>query len=224
MIREHPADRYLIFDESGNLGNRGRYFVISCIDTENFKAIHNIMKRKLFKAKQIFPELATLHAHEIKAKDAYPCVKYHIAECLTRKEMTISYIVADLHHVKPQLLEDKNIFYNYMMKLLLCRLITHQDDGSSIRILYDNHSTKVGSTNSLEEYIRLTLNYDRDIDAKLSFSSMDSDAADAYSVQAADYIANALYSHYEYGVSAYYSVLTKKFNHIDEFPYRTFGN
>lgn len=31
-------ERYLIFDESGNLGSSGRYFVIACIDTSNYKA------------------------------------------------------------------------------------------------------------------------------------------------------------------------------------------
>ena len=35
-------ERYLIFDESGNLGTSGRYFVIACIDTYNYKALHNV--------------------------------------------------------------------------------------------------------------------------------------------------------------------------------------
>jgi hypothetical protein len=62
------------------------------------------MRAKLGKAKQLFVELASLHANEIKAKDAYPCIKYHIAETLARKDLTISYIVADLHHVEDRLL------------------------------------------------------------------------------------------------------------------------
>ena len=40
-------ERCLLFDESGNLGSDGRYFVISCIDTFNGKEIHNILKRKI---------------------------------------------------------------------------------------------------------------------------------------------------------------------------------
>ncbi|WP_455717814.1 hypothetical protein [Anaerosporobacter sp.] len=36
--------RYLLFDESGNLGKDGRYFVISCIDTYNPKELQNIIK------------------------------------------------------------------------------------------------------------------------------------------------------------------------------------
>lgn len=103
-------ERYLIFDESGNLGTSGRYFVIACIDTYNYKALHNVMKRKLGIAKLQFQELACLHSHEIKAKDAYPCIKYHILEVIASKDLTISYIVADLKYVQPRLLKEKNIF------------------------------------------------------------------------------------------------------------------
>ena len=67
------SDRCLIFDESGNLGRQGRYFVIACIDTYDRKALHNVMKRKLLRAKQIFPELS-VHANEIKAAEAHPCI------------------------------------------------------------------------------------------------------------------------------------------------------
>ena len=109
------ADRYLIIDESGNLGSSGRYFVIACIEAPAYKPLNNMMKRKLGKAKILFPELGMLHAHEIKAKDAYPSVKYHILESIAKKEVSISYIVADLNHVKQSLLQDKNIFYNYLM-------------------------------------------------------------------------------------------------------------
>lgn len=103
-------ERYLIFDESGNLGASGRYFVISCIDTYEYKALHNMVKRKLRQAKDLFPDLAVLHSHEIKAKDAYPCVKDHLLECIAKKNLSVSYIVADLQYVESNLLQDKNIF------------------------------------------------------------------------------------------------------------------
>lgn len=114
LFNRYNNQRCLIFDESGNLGNSGRYFVIACIDTHNYKALHNIIKKKLGVAKQLFQELACLHSNEIKAKDAYPCVKYHILECIANKDLSISYIVADLKYIKPALLEDKNILYNYL--------------------------------------------------------------------------------------------------------------
>ena len=151
----YTNERCIIFDESGNLGKAGRYFVIACIDTREYKALHNIMKRKLKIADDKFPDMKNGHAHEIKAADAYPCVKYHILECIKSKNLSISYIVVDLKYVKPSLLNDKNILYNFVMKILLDRIITAKDKGTKINILCDNKTTKITSKNSFEDYIKI---------------------------------------------------------------------
>ena len=65
MNDTNKKEHYLIFDESGNLGNKGRDFVIACIDTYDWKPLHNIMRRKLGIAKKMFKELSALHANEI---------------------------------------------------------------------------------------------------------------------------------------------------------------
>ncbi|NEX02282.1 hypothetical protein SAMN04487829_1904 [Pseudobutyrivibrio sp. NOR37] len=217
------SEKYFIFDESGNLGSTGRYFVIACVETTNYKTLNHVMKRKLGKAKNIFPDLATLHSHEIKAKDAYPCIKYHIAETLAKKDIKISYIVADLSHIKPTLLKEKNIFYNYLMRLLLDYLLSSKDNGKTINIIYDNHTTKVGSVNSLNEYLQLHFIYEKGYDINFTFQSKDSDAADAYSVQAADYVANSVYSFYEYNLSLYYDLYKPILHHKIIFPPAKFG-
>lgn len=223
MGNSYKHDRCLIFDESGNLGSKGRYFVISCIDTTEWKPLQNVMKRKIGEAQLRFPELAVLHSNEIKAKDAYPAIKYHIAEVLASKNLKIAYIVADLNHVNTNLLVDKNIFYNYMMKLLLANMITEKDAKTTIHVIYDNHSTKVGSVNSLEDYLKITFIYEKGIDVTLDFHSMDSNAIDAYPVQAADYVANCLYGYFEYKDSRYYDILKKKICVAEEFPRKLFG-
>ena len=220
---KYTNERCLIFDESGNLGSSGRYFVIACIDTKNYKALHNIMKRKLGIAKRQFNELANLHAHEIKAKDAYPSIKYHILEVIASKDLTISYIVADLNYVKPKLLEEKNIFYNYLMKLLIDSLVSKKDNGTKINIICDNHTTKIASGNSFEEYIKLHLIYEKQYDLDLNIVYMDSDDKNAYPVQAADYVANALYGMYEYDDKLYYSRFKAKIQKALKFPYKLFG-
>jgi len=219
----YKSERCIIFDESGNLGNSGRYFTIACIDTTHFKSLHNVMKKKLGIAQKLFPELASLHSNEIKAKDAYPCIKHHILEILTGKDLEISYIVADLHHIRPYLLEDKNILYNYLMRLLLDKLVNEGDNNSVINIICDNKTTKVKSINSFAEYIKLHFIYERGYDLKLNVVYMDSDDKNAFSVQAADYVANALYGMYEHGNSSFYDCFKEKICIACEFPYANFG-
>lgn len=220
---KYSGQRCLIFDESGNLGNSGRYFVIACIDTCNYKALHNVMKKKLGVAKQLFQELACLRSNEIKAKDAYPCIKYHILETIARKELSISYIVADLKYIKPALLEDKNILYNYLMKILIDSLVSEKDNNTVLNIICDNHTTKIASGNSFEEYIKLHLIYEKDYDIRLNIVYMDSDDRNAYPVQAADYMANALYGWYEYKDKIYYNRFKFKIRNALRFPYKNFG-
>lgn len=219
----YANERCLIFDESGNLGVSGRYFVISCIDTMNAKSLHNIMKRKLKQAGDKFPELKNLHAHEIKAKDAYPCVKYHILESIISKDVTISYIVVDLLHIEDRLLNDKNILYNFASKILISKLITKADEGKTINILFDHKTTKIASKNSLREYIIAHVVYEEGLDVDINFEYKNSDAGDAFIIQAADYVANALYANYEYKNEIYENLIRKKVNIVQHFPYKNFG-
>lgn len=219
----YKNERCLIFDESGNLGMSGRYFVISCIDTTNAKTLHNTMKRKLKQAGDKFPELKSLHAHEIKAKDAYPCVKHHILESIISKEVTISYIVVDLKHTEEKLLRDKNILYNFAAKILISKLITKEDEGKNVNIIFDNKTTKIASKNSLREYIIAHIVYEEGLDVCINFEYKDSDAGDAFIIQAADYVANALYSKYEYDNDIYTNLIKDNINIVQHFPYKTFG-
>lgn len=182
-----------------------------------------MMKKKLGTAKQIFQELACLHSNEIKAKDAYPCIKYHVLESIARKDLSISYIVADLKYVKPNLLEDKNIFYNFLMKLLIDSLVSDEDDSTILNIICDNHTTKIASGNSFAEYIKLHLIYEKEYNINLNVVYMDSDDRNAYPVQAADYVANALYSWFEYKNKIYYDRFKFKVHSALKFPYKYFG-
>ena len=95
-------------------------------------------------------------------------------------------------------MEDKNILYNFASKILISRLITEKDTGTTINILFDNKTTKIASKNSLREYIIAYIVYEEGLDVTIHFEYKDSDASDAFIIQAADYVANALYSKYEY--------------------------
>ena len=214
--------RTLAFDESGNLGSDGRYFVIACVDTYNEKSLHNAMKKKIGQAKDKFPKMLC-DSNEIKAVNAYPAVKHHILECIVSKDVTISYIVADLNYVYPELLEDKNCFYNYLMKLLLDDIISKKDKYGKIEMKLDNKTVKVKSINSFSDYIKIHFNYQKLLNLDLSIEYIDSNAKNGYVIQAADYVANTVYSYYEYNHKSYYNIISHKINAVEEFPRSKFG-
>ena len=63
------------------------------------------------------------------------------------------------------------------------------------------------------------MNFDIDLNVRY----LDSNAKDAYIVQAADYVANAIYAKYEYGQSLYFDIIKDSFNIVEEFPRDKFG-
>lgn len=219
----YKNDRCIIIDESGNLGSGGRYFVIACIDTIKYKSIHNLMTRKLGAAYKLFPEIKKMHSHEIKSADAYPCVKHHVLECLSTKDISVSYIVLDKMYAKPSLMADKNIMYNYLSKLLLDKLLSKNDSGKTVHIICDNHTTKITSFNSFADYVKVHFNYELQLDISLDIRYLDSDSKNAYVVQAADYVANAIWSKYEYNYSVFADILDSTYANQIRFPSRKFG-
>jgi len=180
------------------------------------------MKNKLRQAKKNFP-IFMAHDHEIKAAVAYPCIKHHVLESIAKKNVNVSFIVADLKHIEARLLKDKNILYNFLAKLLIDKIVTERDKGSKINIICDNKTTKVTSSNSFKEYITIQLNYERGYDLDLNIMFKDSNAGDAYIVQAADYVANAIYTYYEYGNDLYINQIDGNIHVSDLFPTGKFG-
>lgn len=214
--------RMLIFDESGNLGKDGRYFVIACIDTYNARSLHVKMKKKLLDAKLKKPELP-VDGFEIKANKADKSTKLSILTGIAEKELYISYIVADLHHVFPKLLDDKNCFYNYMIKLIVDDMIKDNFTSKKLLLRLDNKTVKVKSENTFKEYINIHLNYERTLNLELDAKYIDSKSAEGFVIQAADYVANAIYAYYEYGNSTYFDALCPVIKHVQLFPRSKFG-
>lgn len=220
----YKDERCLIMDESGNLGCSGRYFVIACIDTTSYKALHNIMHSKIGLARKEFPSCVKAHTHELKANDAYPCVKYYILEHIVNKDIKISYIVLDKLWADPALMRDKNIMYNYLCKVLFTRLISKEDSKTRINILYDIHTVKITSKDSFSDYIKTVFNYDFRYDIDFNIKALDSDSSDGYVIQAADYVANAIYARYEdSNNSLYFDLIKHKMAVQEQFPYKKFG-
>lgn len=113
--------------------------------------------------------------------------------------------------------------YNFASKILISKLITKADEGKTVNILFDNKTTKIASKNSLREYIIAHIVYEEGLDVNINFEYKDSDAGDAFIVQAADYVANGLYANYEYNNGIYEELVRKKVNVVQHFPYKNFG-
>lgn len=199
----------LFVDESGDLGSKGRYFVIAMLAPQKSKRIVNFMKK--FCSRHGLPE--------IKASQLSVPHKQEIFNKLcSANDYTVSYIVADKHNIdNKKLFEDKNLCYNYLFSFLVKKTIkSSQED---LCILLDNHSTKIKSINSLADYIRIKAytqwGYKHNLDIRYT------DSKDSKVIQAADVIANAVYAKYTYPTGHFYNMLT--ISESIKFPYTKFG-
>lgn len=213
---------YLYFDESGNLGIDGRYFVISCIITDNPKSLENKMKKILLHIKKNNKD-AKWNGYELKANSCKPWIKGEILKAIAGKDIKIAYIVADKIWVEEYLKEDKNILYNYLLNLLL-KNFKNVFFNNKVNLILDNKTVKVQSQNSFEDYIKLKINYELRWKSNIIVEYMDSSSKSAYNIQAADYIANAIYSYYEHKYTRYYDIIKEKVCKKELFPRSKFGN
>lgn len=212
---------YFYFDESGNLGIKDRYFVIACILTEKPKELENIMKKTLLHIKKTYKQ-CKWNGYELKANSCKPWVKEKIYDSIAKKDIQIAYIVGDKVWIEDRLKNNNNLLYNFMLKILLDNF-KNRFRNSKVNLILDNKTIKVKSFNSFKDYIDIHMNYELKLNSDISVEYRDSSAKNAYNIQAADYIANAIFAKYEYGYEEYYKLFKNKIKTFELYPYRKFG-
>lgn len=209
---------YLYLDESGNLGMEGKYFTIAAIETTNSKPLNNVVKKSILKTKNTFIKFKD--SNEIKASDSSPIIKDYFLTKIASKDINVRYITSDKRHVKKALLDDENLFYNYMLKFLIVP-VAKKSGLKKLIIQLDKRSIKVKSANSFEDYINLVLRYELNLDIEIIVEYFESH--NSYAIQAADFVANAIYTKYEYGYDYYYDLISNKIIDCIHFPRWKFG-
>ncbi|MBU9674666.1 DUF3800 domain-containing protein [Planococcus sp. CP5-4] len=211
----------LHFDESGNMGSQGKYFTIACVQTTNVKPLKNVMKKAVVKTKEVFPKFQ--RHNEIKASDASMIIKdYFLRKIVSKESVSVRYVVADKQHVNPKLLEDENLLYNFMLQFIVLAVVKNHDV-EELEINLDKRSIKVASGNSFEDYIKIKVNYELNLDVNITVNYFESQ--NSYAIQAADFVANAVNTKYEYGTDHChcYDLLNEKIIQSELFPRRHFG-
>ncbi|MEA3449785.1 MAG: DUF3800 domain-containing protein [Patescibacteria group bacterium] len=199
----------LYFDESGNLGKKDRYFVIAMLLPVNKKRIKNFTRR--FCAK--------LGHDEIKASRLDFVQKQNLIHKLSKiPDNKVSYIVADKLKIESQkLLGDTNLCFNYLFMHLVKNVVSNAKE--DVNMLIDEHTIKVGSINSLKDYLRIKAYTEWGFEKELNIFFTDS--KNSKLVQTADLVANTVYARYNYDRKHLYNMLN--ISESIQFPYKKFG-
>lgn len=199
----------IFIDESGDLGEKGsRYFVIAALAPNNKKRLDNIIKR----------HCAANGIVEVKAFNlTLPAKEALLRKIASVHDYSMSYVVADKNHIDPILFKDKNLLYNYIYQWVIEPIAKSSTE--SVNIITDNHSTKVGSRNSLGDYIKAKAYFEWGVKNPISLEYLDSKNCRA--IQIADLMANTVFNKYMQNKDHLYNLL--KIKNSIKFPAGKFG-
>ena len=105
-------------------------------------------------------------------------------------------------NVRPHIRQDANKLYNYMIGLPLIKEMAQYGE---VHLFPDARSMKVGSGNSLHDYLQTKLGFDKGAETVLTTTPCDT--AGNRNVQFADMIAGVVQGHFENGSSDPWNVL-----------------
>ena len=175
----------------------------------NKKRIKNFVKR--FCAKNDYDEVKA-------SKLSFPEKQKLIMKLFKIKDNKISYITVDKYKISSQRLwNDKNILFNYLFKFLIKDIVSNTKE--DINIYVDEHTIKVSSINSLQDYLRIQAYTEWGFSYNLNIIFTDS--KNSKLIQVADLAANIIYARYNYNRSHLYNLLN--ISESIKFPYKKFG-
>jgi hypothetical protein len=199
-----PATRPLrvFLDESGDLGwslGSSQHLVIGTVCTRSRRRLGRLLKR--FKEAFGIP----LNA-ELKSFDAGPSARHYLLKMLASdRQCYCRAIVVYKPNVKVHLRREPNLLYNYATGLLL---VPHIKGLSSVVLSVDPREQKVSAPRRFDEYLRTELYAEHESDVDLQIHRPESSVSPG--IQAADYLCNAIFRHFERGETRCYSAIRGK--------------
>lgn len=219
----------LYIDESGNLGTGiGRYFLICALEVA--PTLKNAISKRAgrvicrFKQKNDIPKITELKGSRLKDDD-----RLELLDKILFKGIKVRYIVLDLKQTTMLLAksDDKNACFNYLIQLIVKRIVEEYKDVEKINLYLDNRSVKIGNRLSLKPYLYNKLVLEQ-LETKNNVKRIEFDinyfeSESCYLIQWADIVANSLYKKYNSNNEKFYAKIKPYIVYESRFPSKKFG-
>ena len=223
------AEINLYIDESGNLGTgMGRFFLICALEIDsNIKSA--ILKRAgriicRFKEKNNISKNTELKGFRLNTEN-----RNLLLDKILYKGVKVRYIVLDLKQTTMLLThsDDKNACFNYLIQLIVKKIIEENFNIDKINLYLDNRSVKIGNRLSLKPYLynKLVLEQleTKNKVKRIEFNINYLESESCYLIQWADIIANSLYKKYNSNENKFYEKIKPYIVSEIKFPSKNFG-
>lgn len=219
----------LYIDESGNLGTgMGRYFLICALEVD--PTLKNAISKRAgrvicrFKQKNDIPKITELKGSRLKDDD-----RLELLDKILFKGIKVRYIVLDLKQTTMLLAksDDKNACFNYLIQLIVKRIVEEYKDVEKVNLYLDNRSVKIGNRLSLKPYLYNKLVLEQ-LETKNNVKRIEFDinyfeSESCYLIQWADIVANSLYKKYNSNNEKFYAKIKPYIVYESRFPSKKFG-
>lgn len=198
------------------------YFVIAGYITKQIYSIKSTHKKMEKNIKEKYPYLSKYQ--ELKGCHLKSYQKAMFLNEIFKIPSTIPIsIVIDKRHLFKRTQHDENIKYNYFLQILLSYILHNFPNllnGDEIQLILDNRNVKVGSLNSLQDYLNSALG----LIFNKKFKVVYKNSSEHREVQIADLISNVMFGYYNYRSihSTYFLIPAMKNIIISKFPYKYF--
>lgn len=195
-------------DESGQLANKkrkraviGGYYYVVHHDNTNIinhtilrtsrKIQRNFKKQKFGLNKQKWP--SEIKGYLLSLEDREYFFKTFLA-----LNVQPAAVLLEKHRLekKESFLSDENLFFNYLVKLLINSVLRDKNFSNltKIHIFYDQRSVKPKSANSLQDYLNVYFRYEENLETVIVCQSRDSHTCTQ--TQCADIIVNTIFARF----------------------------
>lgn len=219
----------LYIDESGNLGSgMGRYFLICALEI-NENESKSLSKRagriiNRFKIKYNIPKTKEIKGWKLNNEQ-----RKELINNILFRGIKIRYIVLDLKTTTILLkkADDKNACFNYLIQLIVKKLVIDYPELEKIVLYLDNRSVKIRNRLSLKPYLYNKLVLEKlesnEQVKRIEFETHYMESESCYLIEWADIIANALYKKYNSNISIFYDLIKPYIIDENKFPSKSFG-
>ena len=197
---------FIYLDESGDLGfNKGssKYFIISFIALDTKTNL--TLKRKIKEVKKRYRIRKDI---EIKGNSSNHSLRTDILKEICSLPIEIYSIITKKQGINKSLREDTNIFYNYMVNLILVPYI-EQSKNSNFCLIADLRINKVSKGMRFGDYLKYKIFCENSLyNVKIDIEYLDSFSS--YGLQAVDFVAYSFFKNYEHADNKYYKALEER--------------
>jgi len=207
---------YIFLDESGDLGfdfqkkKTSKFFVVTCLFTENKRPIEKIVKKTHSELKKKYKRrFGILHA--IKEK---PITRQRLLKRLNEKDCTVMTIYLNKKKVYTRLHDEKSVLYNYVINILLDRIYTKKiiSIKDKVELIASRRETNKFLNENFKNYLNWQVENHHKTNIKISIRI----PSDEKVLQAVDFLSWAIFRKYEYGDDSYYNIIKNKI--VEENP------